>query len=63
MKNKDERFKVIHKEGSELNYKGVVRILVDKITGVHYLSRYNVGLTPLLDETGKPIIDKSVLYD
>lgn len=56
---KDKRFEVIYKQGSELSYQGVIQILVDKETGVHYLSQYNVGLTPLLDASGNPIVHKN----
>lgn len=36
-------------------------VIVDKLTGVNYLyvkNGYSGGLTPLLDENGKPIITK-----
>ena len=36
-------------------------IWVDKVTGVNYLfhfAGYSGGLTPLLDENGKPIVTK-----
>lgn len=56
--SKNDRFEVVYKQGNELSYKGVIQILVDKETGVNYLSQYNVGLTPLLDESGKPVITK-----
>ncbi len=63
MKN-DPRFLLIHKEGSSLGGGGIRKILVDTLTGVHYLYvevGYSGGLTPLLDEEGKPIVDKSVV--
>ena len=43
---------------------GIIRgteIIVDTVTGVNYLfvkEGYGAGLTPLLDETGKPVITK-----
>lgn len=56
MKNK--RFETIecHKE-----FMSIYSVVVDKQTGVNYLlikSGYGVGLTPLLDENGKPIVTK-----
>ena len=51
-----KRFEEIYSEGG---FSGVVKILVDKETGVHYLfkaSGYAVGLTPLLDREGKPVV-------
>ena len=56
---KEERFKVIYKDGSELKEAGARQILVDKETGVNYLlwkSGYGAGITPLLNDEGKPII-------
>ncbi|KTT87181.1 DUF6440 family protein [Mammaliicoccus sciuri] len=45
------------------NVKGLGRIsiLVDRETGVNYINAWvgtGSGLTPLLDESGKPVIDK-----
>ena len=40
----------------------VIEIWVDSETGVNYLWRkdgYGAGLTPLLDENGKPVITKN----
>lgn len=40
------------------------RIIVDTQTGVNYLfvsEGYGGGLTPLLDENGKPVITKNIL--
>ncbi len=57
---KESRFEVIYSEGSSLTSVGTV-VLIDKETGVHYLfakSGYSGGLTPLLDQNGKPIIAK-----
>lgn len=56
---KDRRFEVNKSEGSQLSYN--FSVIVDKNTGVNYLfvkSGYGAGLTPLLDENGKPIITK-----
>ena len=57
MSKKDNRFVLIHKEGSDL---GVMRMIyVDKETGVNYLmikSGYGAGLTPLLDANGNPVV-------
>ena len=38
---------------------GMIRIIVDKVTGVNYLNTLGAGysgLTPLLDENGKVVI-------
>lgn len=54
-KSSDDRFEVIHKEGTISGYK----IIVDKATGVNYLfswDGYAGGITPLLDREGKPVI-------
>lgn len=56
---KTQRFKCIHKEGTELRDEGVRMVLVDTETGVNYLiwkSGYAGGITPLLDSSGKPVI-------
>ena len=40
---------------------GLRQILVDKETGVHYLTwkaGYGAGITPLLDAEGKVVIEK-----
>ncbi|MDD6646173.1 MAG: DUF6440 family protein [Oscillospiraceae bacterium] len=61
MLKKNNRFEISEKEGSSLKDAGLVQIIVDKQTGVNYLwvkSGYAGGLTPLLDEEGKPIITK-----
>ena len=55
---KERRFEVVHQEKNLLHEK---TIYVDKETGVNYLfisAGYCAGLTPLLDETGKPVITK-----
>lgn len=57
MARKEKRF-VVYTEAMGL---GQVKILMDKVTGVHYLF-FNDGsaggLTPLLDRDGKPVIQK-----
>ncbi|MCM1227919.1 MAG: DUF6440 family protein [Clostridium sp.] len=58
---KNDRFVVVLKEGGSLKDDGLRQVLVDKETGVNYLvlkSGYALGLTPLLDTDGKPIITK-----
>ena len=62
MAKKDERFEIIFKDGSAMLEGGVRQILVDKETGVHYLTwkaGYGAGITPLLDSNGNPIIKKN----
>ena len=61
MSSKDNRFIVLSKEGSSLTESGQKQILIDKETGVNYLlvkSGYGLGITPLLDKDGKPVISK-----
>ena len=61
MARKENRFEVIYKEGSALQDGGFRQILVDKETGVHYLTwkaGYGAGITPLLDSEGKAVIKK-----
>lgn len=57
MAKKDERFVKTYSQGKlEGN-----EIWVDKVTGINYLfhfSGYAGGITPLLDENGKPVITK-----
>ncbi len=58
MAKKEKRFQEIYTEGKVNG----ARILLDRKTGVHYLyvnNGYGGGLTVLLDEEGKPVIDKS----
>ena len=53
--NSDERFEKIYTQGV-LN---VTEIWLDRETGVQYIwhqSGYAGGLTPLLDENGKPVV-------
>ncbi len=59
MTKKDDRFEVVHKEGSQMKDEGQRQILVDKQTGVNYLvwkSGYAGGITPLLDSEGKAVV-------
>ena len=59
MKKIENRFIIISKEGSTLKEEGLRQILVDRETGVNYIvikSGYGLGITPLLDKDGKPII-------
>ncbi|MBQ9673656.1 MAG: hypothetical protein IJV39_03425 [Ruminococcus sp.] len=60
MAKKNERFRVVFKEGSMISEStGIRSVLVDTETGVNYLwikSGYAGGLTPLLDAEGKPVI-------
>lgn len=61
MANKEERFKIIFRDGSQLKDTGVRQILVDKETGVNYLcwkSGYGASITPLLNSEGKVIVTK-----
>lgn len=59
MKKTNNRFVVALREGTSLKSDGLRQILVDKKTGVNYLvvtSGYGLGVTPLLDQDGKPIV-------
>ena len=59
MFNKENRFESMYKEGSSLKEEGIIQIIVDLKTGVHYLvwkSGYAGGITPLLDENGDVVI-------
>ena len=58
---KEERFEVVHTDGSQMKHTGIRQILVDTETGVNYLlwkSGYAGGITPLLDSEGKVVITK-----
>lgn len=57
---KEKRFEVVFTDGSDLSDAGKRQILVDTVTGVHYLtwkSGYGAGITPLLDSEGKVVIE------
>lgn len=54
---KNNRFETVYSQGTN----DVVKVLVDKETGVNYVfakDGYAGGLTPLLDENGNVIITK-----
>lgn len=66
MARKDDRFDIIYKQGNSLSESGICMILVDRETGVHYLtwkSGYGAGITPLLDGDGKPVIEPETEED
>ena len=48
---KNKRFVVAYSQ--EL---GTVKIFQDTVTGINYLYISEAGLTPLLDENGKPVV-------
>lgn len=55
----NKRFDVTQSQGS--GFFNFYQVIVDKQTGVNYLcvkAGYGSGLTPLLDENGKPIVTK-----
>lgn len=59
----DKRFEEVYvcKEGAATGN----RILVDRKTGVHYLFSwrgYAGGITPLLDQDGKPVIEPNSTF-
>ncbi|MDE6502627.1 MAG: hypothetical protein K2K02_08545 [Ruminococcus sp.] len=56
---KEKRFIVKESHGLGM---GAVQIIVDTVTGVNYLNTVggaSQGLTPLLDENGNIVIDKT----
>ena len=56
-----DRFKKVYRQGGGLSATAT-EIWVDIQTGVNYLwhkDGYGAGLTPLLDETGKPVVTKN----
>ena len=55
-----DRFQKIYSQGVV----NIIEIWVDRETGVNYVWRkdgYAGGLTPLLDENGKPVVTKNEL--
>ena len=57
---KEKRFVVKESQGLGM---GAVQVIVDTVTGVNYLNTDGTsiaGLTPLLDENGNVVIDKTV---
>ena len=62
MKKNSKRFKVVYTQGGWFGgfTGGCVKIVMDQITGVHYLLSDGFivgGITPLLDDQRKPIIE------
>lgn len=58
-----DRFEAVYEQEDGIFTADVKVIIVDKATGVNYLfvkSGYGAGLTPLLDENGKPIVTKNI---
>lgn len=58
MAKNEDRFVKIYSQGNGLS-STQIDIYVDKVTGVNYMFRhdgYAGGLTPLLDEDGKPVV-------
>jgi len=58
------RFEVVHKESLAADGEG--KVIRDKETGVlyYFFKYYNGGgITPLIDQDGKPIIDKTGLTE
>ena len=59
---KEQRFVTVFQEGTYLGEDGVRKIIVDRITGVHYFAwkvGEGAGITPLLDSDGKVIVSGS----
>lgn len=59
---KEQRFVTVFQEGSYLSEDGVHKIIVDRITGVHYFvwkAGEGAGITPLLGADGNVIISGS----
>lgn len=57
----NDRFIIVYEQEDGILSVETKKILVDKVTGVNYLfikAGYGGGLTPLLDENGKPIVTK-----
>lgn len=55
---KDKRFEIVYSQGTV----DVVRVILDKETGVQYLQTHNGyagGLTVLLGRDGKPLIGRN----
>jgi hypothetical protein len=57
---KEKRFEIVYKQGVASGFK----VIKDTKTGVMYLfhndGAYAGGLTPLLDKSGKPVIDPHI---
>lgn len=57
----EKRFIVVHSEGSSFKNEGRRQILLDRETGVQYLTwscGYGASITPLLDKDGKPVTSR-----
>ncbi len=57
----NDRFIIVYEQEDGILSVETKKILVDKVTGVNYLfikAGYGAGITPLLDENGKPIVTK-----
>lgn len=57
----NDRFIILYEQEDGILSVETKKILVDKVTGVNYLfikAGYGAGITPLLDENGKPIVTK-----
>lgn len=58
-----DRFIIVYEQEDGILSVETKKILVDKVTGVNYLfikAGYGAGITPLLDENGKPIVTKNI---
>lgn len=59
----NDRFIIVYEQEDGILSVETKKILVDKATGVNYLfikAGYGAGITPLLDENGKPIVTKNI---
>lgn len=59
----NDRFIIVYEQEDGILSVETKKILVDKVTGVNYLfikAGYGAGITPLLDENGKPIVTKNI---
>ena len=59
----NDRFIVVYEQENGILSVETKKIIVDKVTGVNYLfikANSGLGLTPLLDENGKPIVTKNI---
>ena len=59
----NDRFIIVYEQEDGILSVETKKVLVDKVTGVNYLfikAGYGAGITPLLDENGKPIVTKNI---
>ena len=59
----NDRFIIVYEQEDGILSVETKKILVDKVTGVNSLfikAGYGAGITPLLDENGKPIVTKNI---